>query len=188
MFSVSLGVMNIVPATQEHASGIARVHIRSWQAAYAGILDQEFLSQLSVEERALRWEGILQKQESKTLVALRDDKVVGFISYGHWRHEPASSEQGEIWALYAEPQSWRQGIGRALMAQALLDLRVLGYVDVSLWVLGRNERGVSFYKSCGFSQVEGSETQLELGGRQVEEICLRLRNDALYLLVDRHTK
>jgi ribosomal protein S18 acetylase RimI-like enzyme len=170
--------MNIAPATREHASGIAKVHIRSWQAAYAGILDQAFLDQLSVEDRALRWEDILQKQESKTLVALRDDSVVGFISYGHWRHEQASPEQGEIWALYAEPQSWSQGVGRALMAQALLELRALGYVEVSLWVIGRNERGVNFYKSCGFSHVEGSETQFELGGRQVEEICLRLRNDA----------
>ncbi|MEJ6006169.1 GNAT family N-acetyltransferase [Paucibacter sp. AS339] len=170
--------MKIAPATREHASGIARVHIRSWQAAYAGILDQTFLDRLSVEDRALRWEDILQRQESKTLVALRNDSVVGFISYGHWRHEHSSPEQGEIWALYAEPQSWSQGVGRALMAQALLELRALGFVEVSLWVIGRNERGVNFYKSCGFSHVEGSEKQFELGGHQVVEVCLRLRNDA----------
>ncbi|RQO59335.1 GNAT family N-acetyltransferase [Paucibacter sp. KBW04] len=170
--------MNIAPATPEHASGIARVHIRSWQAAYAGILDQAFLDQLSFEDRAIRWEDILQRQESKTLIALQDDNVVGFINYGHWRDEQSSPEQGEIWALYADPESWSQGVGRALMAQALLELRALGYVEISLWVFGRNERGVNFYKSCGFSHVKGSEKQFELGGRQVEEVCLRFRNSA----------
>lgn len=169
--------MNIAPATREHALGIARVHIRAWQAAYIGIFDQAFLEQLSIEDRTLRWEDMLQKPASRTLVALRDGGVVGFISYGHWRGEHASAAQGEIWALYAEPQSWGQGVGRALMAQALQELRGLGYTEVLLWVIGRNERGVKFYKACGFSHVEGSEKQFELGGCQVDEVCLRWRND-----------
>jgi hypothetical protein len=33
------------------AGGIAKVHVRSWQAAYAGIVPDEDLAQLSVDQR-----------------------------------------------------------------------------------------------------------------------------------------
>lgn len=84
-----LGVMKIAPATVEFASGIASVHVRSWQAAYAGILDAEFLQDLSVEKRALQWSDILQRSESQIVVALSGEAVLGFVSYGRCRDEGA---------------------------------------------------------------------------------------------------
>ena len=35
--------MRIAPGNVESAAGIAGVHVRSWQAAYADILEAEFL-------------------------------------------------------------------------------------------------------------------------------------------------
>lgn len=167
--------MDIVPALPEHARGIAAVHVRSWQAAYAGILEQDFLDGLSIDKRAVAWSEILQKAESRTLVASLGDRLVGFISHGPCR-DADDKNRGEIWALYVDPGSWRQGIGRAMLAAALQELRAAGHPDVSLWVLSANHRGLDFYLRCGFTRVDGSEKRFELGGREVEEVCLQLRN------------
>ena len=44
-------IMIIRDAELRDARGIAEVHVRSWQAAYAGIVPDEDLAQLSVDER-----------------------------------------------------------------------------------------------------------------------------------------
>ncbi len=41
------------------AAAIALVHVRAWQAAYRGLMPDDVLERLSVDERALRWRDIL---------------------------------------------------------------------------------------------------------------------------------
>jgi len=77
--------------------------------------------------------------------------------------------------LYANPDVWGQGVGRSLLDHAIRGLRSLGRPEVSLWVLHQNHRGIKFYQKFGFEPVSGSEKRSDLGGRKVEEICLRLQ-------------
>jgi ribosomal protein S18 acetylase RimI-like enzyme len=170
--------MKIIPATIDCALGIASAHVRSWQAAYAGILDAEFLQGISIDSRVQQWRGNLQRNESQTLVAQRDDSVLGFVSYGRCRDEDAPADRGEIWALYADPAAWGQGVGRALMRSAVAGLQALGYMSTSLWVLGQNQRGIRFYQAFGSAPVPGSAKYFELGGHQVEEVCLLMQHTA----------
>lgn len=169
--------VSIGPAQLDHAPGLARVQVRSWQAAYAAILAPDFLAGLSELDRARRWRDILQQPtlQSQTLVALADvDTVLAFVSLGPCRDDGAAADQGEIWALYADPAAWGLGLGRALLARAVGELRERGFRAVSLWVLSDNLRGRRFYEASGFAPVAGSENRFELGGREVEEICYRL--------------
>lgn len=170
--------MNISPATLEDAYGIATAQVRSWQAAYIDILSPEFLDSLSIERRTSQWQDILQKQESHTLVAHRPEGIAGFVSFGRWRDEHANDRQGEIWALYALPEVWGSGVGQTLMDAAVRELRSQGREAVLLWVLSKNDRGVRFYERFGFKAVPSSSKSFELGGRQVEEVCLCLEPDA----------
>lgn len=170
--------MRIAPASIEDVHGIATVHVRSWQAAYVDVLSAAFLGALSIERRAAQWREILQKQESRTLVAHQADGIAGFVSFGHWRDHPADTRRGEIWALYARPEAWGSGVGRALTDAAVRELRAQGRETVLLWVLSRNVRGVRFYESFGFQAVPGTSRLFELGGAQVEETCLRLGHEA----------
>lgn len=170
--------MNIAPATLDDALGIAAVHVRSWQAAYAGILKPEFLDFLSLERRAEQWCDILQQQESQTLVAHEPAGITGFVSSGRWRDESATVSQGEIWALYVQPEEWSKGLGQALLNAAIQELRAAGRHTVFLWVLSENSRGVRFYQSFGFEPVQGSAKLFQIGGSEVEEVCLRLQHDA----------
>ncbi len=168
--------MEITPATLQDAADIARVHVHSWQQAYAQILRPEFLQTLSIPERAQRWHEILTKAESHTLVAKQSGRVIGFISYGTCRDAEASPTQGEIWALYVEPASWRTGTGRTLVHHAQADLRRQGKTTTSLWVLAENHHGRRFYQSVGFHLVPDSTKPFELGGQPVEEVLLLAQN------------
>lgn len=162
----------------QDAPGIATVQVTSWQAGYGHIFSAEFLSTLSIERRTTRWQDILHRRESQTLVARTGAGVAGFVSYGPWRDAADDPRQGEIWSLYVAPESWRSGVGRALLQAAVAGLRAQGRTAVLLWVLGENERGIRFYGCCGFQPVPGSSRQIELGGRSVAEICLQLAPDA----------
>ncbi|HSI48927.1 MAG TPA: GNAT family N-acetyltransferase [Ideonella sp.] len=157
--------------TESDAQGIATVHVRSWQASYAAILPLHFVAELSIEQRTERWRGILARQDSNTRV-MRDEagQVLGFVSHGPCRDEGALHTRGEIWALYALPGAWGQGVGRALLQRALSDLLARGCDSVSLWVLSGNQRGIRFYRAAGFTEVAGSAKLLELGGQTVEEM------------------
>lgn len=170
--------MNITPATFQDAFEIASVHVRSWRVAYAGILSAEFLDSLSIERRAARWQDILHKRESQTLLARQAVGVSGFISFGHWRDDCSAVDQGEIWALYIKPEVWGEGVGRALLDVAVRELQALGRRTVNLWVLEQNDRALRFYEAFGFRPVYGSSKWIEFGGCPVEEVCLRLEPTA----------
>lgn len=165
--------MRIVAATPDDAIGIAEAHVRSWQHAYADILDASYLKGLSVDDRARRWTDILSKTDSRTLVAVEEGSVRGFVNVGRSRDEDAGPAQGEIWALYAAPAAWGRGVGSALMRAALDRLSADGFTGTSLWVLHRNRRGIDFYLRHGFGVEPGSLKSFELGGRQVDEVRMR---------------
>lgn len=162
--------MRIDTPTQTDIPDLARVHVQSWQAAYAGLLDAGYLAELSVQERALSWQRILAAGASTTWVA-RDDsgRVQAFVSHGPCRDRGAPADRGEIWALYAHPDAWGLGAGRRLMDCALQSLQAQGMHSVSLWVLRGNQRATRFYEAAGFAEVPGSVQRFELGGRTVEE-------------------
>lgn len=167
-----LDAVQLTPATAELAPGIASVQVRSWQAAYAGVVPQAFLDGMSVEDRARRWQDIVHKNESQTVVALAGQDVLGFVSFGRCRDDGAPADRGEIWALYADPAAWGRGVGHALTREAVRVLHAAGHATVSLWVLSQNLRGIHFYRRFGFVEVAGSKKSFELGGGQVEEVSM----------------
>lgn len=165
--------VDVTPALVDDAEGIAQVHVRTWQAAYAGIVAAAFLDGLSVARRAVQWRDILPQQASQTFVARRGGAVAGFVSTGPWRDAPEAADHGEIWALYVAPAAWGSGLAQALMDVALRTLRAQGRTTVSLWVLSRNARAIRFYAGVGFAPVAGSTKTFDLGGAPVDEVCLR---------------
>jgi len=174
----SISVMKTRPAILDDALAISKVHVASWQAAYAGLLPTEYLASLSVESRASRWKANLLVRESTTIVAEFQGRVVGFASYGKCRDEGAPTTRAELWSLYAAPEAWSQGVGRALMLHAADELQLVGFQETSLWVLTRNSRAVRFYETWGFVKVPGSNKLFELGGIQVEEVLYLWHHDA----------
>jgi ribosomal protein S18 acetylase RimI-like enzyme len=171
--------VSIRAAIPDDAASIAIVHVRSWQVAYRGQLPDELLDNLSVEQRTRWWaEGFWSKDiaHRRLLVAEADGSIRGFAVVGPSRDESATDGTGELYAIYADPDVWGQGIGRLLMERAVDELRSAGFAEATLWVLETNERARRFYEVAGW-QTDGARRVERLREGGVEAVEVRYRRD-----------
>jgi GNAT superfamily N-acetyltransferase len=130
---------------------VARVHVRAWQVAYRGLMPDDYLQGLRPEDRARHYDFAgLDPARPRTLVALEADTVLGFATLSPARDADAAG-QGELCALYVEPDCWGRGIGQALAAAARDDLCRLGFNKAVLWVVAGNARAEQFYRADGWT-------------------------------------
>jgi GNAT superfamily N-acetyltransferase len=143
------------PATVADADEIAAVHVRSWQAAYRGLMPQEYLDGLDPALRAERWRRNLAAADwsrSGVLVVTAGAGIAGFAGYWPTRDEDDDpARTGEVTAIYLHPHAWGQGLGRQLMTATLQNLAGAGYRDATLWVLRDNVRARRFYAGAGWA-------------------------------------
>ncbi len=147
------------------ARAIAEVHVRSWQAAYRGVVTDEFLDSLDVDRRAEMIEGVIRDESKGLLVAEQDGHVAGFSMLA------ASYDEGwgEVLAIYASPDHWGVGVGYELMAASVEWLQEQGYQRAMLMVLENNPRARTFYERQGWSL--GKRIRIEnIGGRDLTEV------------------
>jgi L-amino acid N-acyltransferase YncA len=146
-------IAQVRKATVEDASGIAFVHVRSWQVAYRGHMPDEFLDGLNLEKRTNMWRELTQDPDKIIFVAEdREGKIVGFSALGPSRDADANPNTAEVSAIYVHPEQWEKGIGRALLSASLDHVRKCEFDQLTLWVLEANQRARSFYESFGFIQ------------------------------------
>jgi ribosomal protein S18 acetylase RimI-like enzyme len=160
-------------ATEGDAAGIARVHVRSWQEAYAGIVPDAYLASLDADERTAQWRRYLREgpgEEIHTWVALSGDRVVGFVTVGPSRDEDARRGDREIFSIYLDPGTWGHGVARDLMRTVIGDIG--DKTTVTLWVLADNERARHFYRRHGF-QADGIDRYDDIGGASLLEVRYR---------------
>lgn len=165
--------MTIRPAQAPDALAIATIHIEAWQAAYRGIVPDEFLRALSLELRHAVWQKNLEGGESRTWVAEDGGTALGWISAGRSRDADATQSTGEIWAVYVGPHHWNRGVGRALCSTAEHELRTQAFTEMTLWVLKENERALRFYRAYGFLLDACPERIAQRGGKALSEVRMR---------------
>jgi ribosomal protein S18 acetylase RimI-like enzyme len=141
--------------TDADIDAVATVHVRTWQAGYAGIIPDVVLDGLNPAAFAAHRRAQPAIPRTHTVVADRDGEIVGFASYGPYRiqgregeYEP---EAGELYAIYVSPGHWSSGAGRALMTAAREALAADGYPEFRLWVLEANDRARRFYERAGMA-------------------------------------
>jgi len=143
-------------AIPEDALAIAGVHVRAWQAAYRGLIEDEFLDTLRPEDRAASYRlGDPDPGGPHTVVAEAGGEICGFAITGACRDEDAS-EAGELYALYVDPAHWRTGTGRLLLEAATERMRADGFAEAVLWVLRGNQVAERFYAAAGWRR-DGAE-------------------------------
>ena len=145
--------MRIRRAEIGDALAVATVHVRSWQAAFAGQVPQDHLDGLRPEDRREQWEDILASADwpRRGVLVAEDDGVLGFAALSPNRDGDADpAAVGEIAALYLSPGVWGRGIGGRLMTESLALFREAGFPLATLWVLDTNEPARRFYEACGW--------------------------------------
>ena len=162
--------MQIRTATVEDARRVEEIRIRTWRAAYRGVLPPDDLDAMPIDET--RWRHRIAEPPPgwQTYVADDGGRVIGFTSVG-----PSRDQQGigELYAIYVEPHAWSTGAGRALIARAEQALAE-SYREATLWVLEENTRARRFYERAGW-ELDGVRKLETFLGTEVAEVRYRKR-------------
>lgn len=102
------------------------------------------------------FDELLANPDLSVLIAEDDGEIVGYVGCGTSSNEDIGDEVGEVRSLFVASSSWRAGVGKALMAAALDDLRERGYTEAIVWSFTANDRANAFYQAQGFTR-DGAE-------------------------------
>jgi ribosomal protein S18 acetylase RimI-like enzyme len=161
--------VTIRQATLADVPQLAQIHVAAWQEAYRGIMPQTLLDGLTPARREPRWRQRLTEGADYVLVPERDGRVIGFAAFGPSRDDDTPPRTGEIYAIYLNPDVWREGIGRTLWRAATDQLAGEGQVGVIVWVLAENWPARRFYEAMG-CQLDGARRDIEREGASLPEL------------------
>jgi len=162
--------MTIRAAGFADAVEIARLHTRSWQTAYRGILSDDFLQGPLPENRRMLWHSRLAESERADQVVLVDEQggeICGFAC--------AYLEADPEWDclldnLHVVPDLKGKGLGRGLMTAVAEQVwRCNPYGRLHLWAYEQNLAARRFYERLG-GAVTLRHAELAPDGTQVNAL------------------
>jgi L-amino acid N-acyltransferase YncA len=157
------------------ASAIAKVHVDSWRTTYAGIVPDDYLTNLSYEQRGQYWRDVLAAVDRPAYVYVAQEiagQIIGFASGGPERSGDAVYK-GELYAIYLLDRYQRQGMGRKLTVAVVKRLLQHGLWSMLVWVLAVNPSR-AFYEALGGQQVY--EKEITIGGALLVEVAYGWRD------------
>lgn len=150
------------------APAIARVHVESWQTAYAGLLPEPVLVRMSLPNHTALWARVLGQRRNREIVLVADNSSHGIVAFGSCGRvrEKRLAPAGEIYSLYVHPEFQDLGIGQRLLVRLFDALVARGMTAAVAWVLADNPARF-FYESMGGRRV--AERDEPLGTASVHE-------------------
>ncbi|MDT9026104.1 GNAT family N-acetyltransferase [Rossellomorea yichunensis] len=155
-------------ANLQDSPGLAYVHVHSWRTTYKGIVSENYLQSLSIEEREQKWVQILSGTHHTYVCELDDGKIIGFVSFGK---ERSGEYEGELYAIYLLEEYQGKGIGKEFLKIAATRLKEQGYNSMWIWVLKENPSKHFYY---AFKPTLIKEEVLTIGGESHQEEGLLL--------------
>ena len=113
---------------------LAMIQIKSWQSAFADILDRETLEGCTDFERVTATYRRLLEQGIGNGYLLTVDGKPHCIAWWDRSRTQQMAEYAELICIHSLPDRWRQGFGSRMM----------------LWVFAENTRARKFYEANGF--------------------------------------
>ncbi len=154
--------MIIREAKLEDAKEIAKVHVSSWQTSYKGMMSDEFLQNLSVEKRTDLWINNLQRDENIVIVAIVNDKMIGFVCGSQVKEGEYPSYDGDVTAIYFYEEYQGKGYGKELLQTLFEKFKMKGYRNAIVKVLADNKSRY-FYEHSGAKYIDQCDIQIAGG-------------------------
>ncbi|WP_435105760.1 GNAT family N-acetyltransferase [Nocardiopsis synnemataformans] len=157
--------MLIRRAVPEDGPAVADVEVRSWRAAYPGIVPQDYLDAMDVGQRGARWSDWIAgaaRPEAELLLAEGGGGAVAFACFAPVEED--GQETGgiagpcELEAFFSVPEVWGSGVNRRLIADVHRAVAGAGYAEAVLWALRDNLRARRFYAAHGW-EADGTVTE-----------------------------
>jgi ribosomal protein S18 acetylase RimI-like enzyme len=155
------------------APGLAQVQVASWRSAFAGLVPDAVIAELTSEEAAAQWasrwrEAISAPPTSKHRVHVAvaepgSPELLGFAAAG-----PATDEDlwpgtdGELYELHVAPAAAADGHDERLLHAVAGTFAEDGFRTGYTWALAGDEARIGFLESAGWAP-DGSRASLDMG-------------------------
>lgn len=169
--------LNLRAARREDSRALAQVHIDTWRHTYAGMVPDQYLASMTLDEQARSWRhwiNTCSPRESILLVetlpedgALAQSRIVGFGHAGPSRDRNLP-HSGEVYTLYVDIDWQGRGIGRQLLDRLFTGLIEAGMESAVIWVLAKNPSRF-FYEAVGGQRI--AERQERFAGVLLDEVA-----------------
>ncbi|MCC1487529.1 GNAT family N-acetyltransferase [Bacillus tropicus] len=147
--------IHIRRAIKDDIPSIAKVHADSWKTTYKGIFSNEFLENITYEQREKQWENIFQQEDNhqiRFVAETLDGTIIGFIDGGVERTGTYNCD-GELYAIYLLQEYQGMKIGQKLF-QALLSECINNEMQSLLvWVVTNNP-SKNFYEKFNPEKID----------------------------------
>lgn len=147
------------------ARGIAKVHVESWLSTYRGMIPDNYLDQLTCENRERLWERNIP--EGIVFVAEVEGEIVGFSSGSEERSGNYEGFNGELSAVYLLKEYQGKGIGSLLVEAIVNELLAMNIRSMVVLVLKDNPSRF-FYETLGGAIIDTLE--IEIAGKNLSEL------------------
>jgi len=142
--SVSVRAARVADAT-----GIARVHVETWRAAYPGIVPEGYLVNMTTSQQAALWKASIHRARgADTVLVAEGPGGAGIVGFGNCGRARRGGNRGEVFTLYVAGDWQGRGIGRALLGRLFESLHGHGLNEAMIWVLSANPSRF-FYEAMG---------------------------------------
>lgn len=160
----------IRPLTKEDVAGAAEIRVNGWKTAYKGIIADEHLDSLNIEEQTKKFEKCVGLDNF--IVAVQNEKVVGFCRFVYDNSYSSDIDyvDCELSAIYVRPDLKGKGIGAKLFNYVIDKFNKLGKNTMIIWCLADNKKSIDFYKHMGGEIKE--KKQSTIGNKEYEEVGL----------------
>lgn len=143
-------------ANVDDARSVVEVNTYTWLTTYKGLMPDTVLKiRLKTMDQRIPKMAESIKEKNNVYVAVKDNKVIGIMTYGPSRNENYAT-CGEIYSIYVLEDYQGLGIGTKLFKAGIKELVSAGYHSMILNVLEGNS-AIHFYEKMGGVKVEIKE-------------------------------
>ena len=155
-------MINIRNAGLDDVSTISCVLAASWKSAYRGIVHDEYLDAFDNNHWVDFLNMGLKNKMIFAMVLEEEQNIIGAAILS------GDKKDAHLMSFYLLPEKMGQGLGHILYNGIETALRNRGFAKCVLYVLGRNNRAIHFYKTHGFIDIN-RKVHTKLGKQ--EYIC-----------------
>lgn len=165
--------MQIRRAELDDAPGIAKVHVDSWRTTYKDIIPNDFLNNLSYEQRTELWKKNIARTDNYVVISENNEgQIIGFADA--WkRNNNVVVNSGDLTSIYLLEEYQGNGIGKRLLKELFGHFKQMGYKKIFVEVLEENKTRF-FYEYYGAKLVK--TVQIKIGGKVLNELIYEWNN------------
>lgn len=138
--------MNIREANAEDMELIANLYVMNWKKTYVGLLQDNFLNGLTVNDGINKWQEYLTKEKHRIFVAYENENFLGFSAC---KEDEELKNCLYLDSLHVSESSRGKGVGTKLINTVGSYAYIKGYEHMSICIVKGNDKAKRIYEKMG---------------------------------------